>query len=277
MTTLALLLDIDRIGQLVHVVAGAREVLAEGRARGLDGLDDPLGELAVLEADGELGRDLVPEAGGHLLVDALVAEDGGALLLGGDEEEHAVAQRGLGHAQALEGALGHRADLAAVGLRLHVNADLTRGGALRVLDRGDDAVLIELCQKFLLRHHPPPEAPPPPNELPPPPHPPPTLHPPPPLPPPLNPPPPKVPPPPPPQNIGQMQPLHPPHPPRRIIGPTTKMKMRTMKIRNMMSRGAICAEPLPRCVADVGRLRLAGEKFGLMRFPSSLMAASMPS
>src|SRR5262249_744610 len=150
--TRALLLDIDGVRQLVDVVRGAREVLAKVLAGGGDRLDDPLGELAVLEANGQLRGDLVPEAGGHFLVDPFVAEDHEALLLGGDEEKDAVAQRGFGHAEALERALGDGAQVAAGDLWLHVDANLAGGQALRLLNRGNDARLVELCKKLLLIH-----------------------------------------------------------------------------------------------------------------------------
>ena len=69
--------------------------------------------------------------------------------------------RPRGHAEALEGALGHGADVAADRFRLDVNADLAGRGALGVLNGGDDARLIETGKKLLLRHYHPPEAPPP--------------------------------------------------------------------------------------------------------------------
>src|SRR5215211_3104627 len=100
--TTELRLDVEVVRELVDVVRRAREVLAELLARAVDRVDDAIGELSVLEANGQLGGDLVPEPAGHLLVDAVVAEDHEALLLGGDEEEHAVAQIRFGHAQALE-------------------------------------------------------------------------------------------------------------------------------------------------------------------------------
>ena len=68
---------------------------------------------------------------GHFLVDPFVAEDHELLLLGGDEEEHAVAQRGLGHAEALERPLRDVADVAADRLRLDVDADLAGRLAFR--------------------------------------------------------------------------------------------------------------------------------------------------
>src|ERR1043165_4176480 len=228
-----LIRDVDLVRQLVHVVAAAREKLPEMLARGRDCVDDPLGELAVLEADRQLRGDVVPEAGRHFLVDAAVAEDHELVLLGGDEEQHAVARRRLRHAEALERPLRHEAEVAAAGLRLHVYADLARRRLLRRADRLDDARLVELRQELLLIHYQLPPAPPPPNELPPPPHEPPVLQP--PLPPPPNvvPPPPN---PPPPQNIGKMQPLHPPQPPpRRSSGRITKTKTMKRTMRMAMS------------------------------------------
>src|SRR5438876_958125 len=136
--------------------------MAELRAGGGDRLDDAVGELFVLESDGQLRGNLVPETGRHFLVDPFVAEDDEALLLGGDEEEDAGAQRGLGHAETLERLLGDDTNVAADRFRLHVDADLTRRLALRVLNGGHDARLVELFEKLLLRHYHPPEAPPPP-------------------------------------------------------------------------------------------------------------------
>src|SRR6266542_2729040 len=148
--TVLLIRDVDVVGQLVHVVGGAWEVLLQMLARGGERVDDAVGELAVLEADRQLRGDLVPESGRHFLVDAAVAEDHEALLLGGDEEQHAVARRRLGHPQALERPLRHPAQLAAARLRLHVYADLARGGLLRRADRVDNARLVELREKFFL-------------------------------------------------------------------------------------------------------------------------------
>src|SRR3954447_11690473 len=123
----SLLADVDVVGELVHVALGAREVRLELMSRRGDRFDDAFGELAVLESDGQLRRDLIPETGGHFLVDSLVAEDHETVLLGRDEEQHAVAQRRLGHAEALEGALGDVARIAAGRFGLNVNADLARG------------------------------------------------------------------------------------------------------------------------------------------------------
>src|SRR5438105_164856 len=164
-----LLADIDLVREFVDVAFGAREVRLELMTRGGDRFDDAFGELSVLETDGELRRDLVPESGGHLLVNALVAEDDETVLLGCDEEEHAVSKSGFGHAEAFEGALRDIARIAAGGLRLNVDADFARRLAFRCSDRGRDARLIERRDELFLRHHPPP-APPPPKELPPPPH-----------------------------------------------------------------------------------------------------------
>src|ERR1044071_6064587 len=225
MATVLLIRDVDLVGELVDVVGLAREKLLQMLARRRDRVDDPLGELAVLEADGQLRGDLVPEAGRHLLADAAVAEDHEALLLGDDEEQHAVARRRLRHAEALERPLRDEAEVAAARLRLHVHADLARRRVLRGADRLDDALLVEPRQELLLLHYQLPPAPPPPNELPPPPHEPPVPHPPPPPPPK---PPPNVVPPPPPQNSGKMQPLHPPQPPRRNSGRRTTTRRMTM-------------------------------------------------
>src|ERR1051325_5938534 len=214
-------LDVDLVRELVDVAFGSREIRAELDAVVLDCFDDAIGELSSLKTDGQLRGDLVPETARHVLVDAAVAENREALLLAGDEQQHAVAQRGLGHAEALERPLGDIADLA-TRLRLDVHADLAGGLLLRRRNRVDDALLIEQRQEFLLRHHQPPEAPPPPKPPPPPENPPP---PPPQPPPPENPPPPNVIPLPPPgkKNSGK----HPPQPPpprrrRESIGRSTK-------------------------------------------------------
>src|ERR1051325_8266537 len=223
---------VDRLGLEARACRG-REELLQVPPRLRDGVDDSLGEFAVLEADRQLRGDLVPEAGRHFLVDAAVAEGPEALLLGGDEEQHAVARGRLGHAEALERPLGDEAAVAAARLRLHVHADLARGLVLRGADGLDDALLVEPRQELLLIHYQLPPAPPPPNELPPPPHEPPVLHPPPPPPP--KPPPPNVVPPPPPQKNGKMQPLHPPQPPRRSSGRMTKRNTRKRTMRMTMS------------------------------------------
>src|SRR5437763_12266182 len=86
MATVLFVRDIDLVGELVHVVGSAREERLQMLPRRGDGVDDSLGVLAVLEADGQRRGDLVPEPGRHHLVDAAVAEDHEALLLGGDEE-----------------------------------------------------------------------------------------------------------------------------------------------------------------------------------------------
>src|SRR5207247_1464539 len=150
----ALLLgDIDLIRQLVHIARGARKVLLQMLAGGVDRLHDAIGELAVLEADGQLGGSLVPEAGRHFIVDAAIAEDGEAVIFGGDEEQDSVSKSSLGHAQAFEGAFRESSDVGSA-FRLYVDANLARGLRLRVLNRLDDAILIELFQKFFLRHLP---------------------------------------------------------------------------------------------------------------------------
>src|ERR1043165_748738 len=278
MATVLVVGDIDLVGKLVHVVGGAREVRLQMLARRGNRVDDARGELAVLEADRQLRGDLVPESVRHFLVDAFVAEDHEALLLGRDEEQHTVARRRLRHAEALERPLRYPAQLAAGRLRLHVHADLARRLLLRRANRFAASLLIELREKFFLIHYQLPPAPPPPNEPPPPPHDPPVLHPP---PPPLNPPPPNVPPPPPPQNIGRMQPLHPPQPPRRSSGRITQRKMTNRTMRMPISepdgigieeRGAIgCCTC--RCTAPV----FVAAKFGSIFDASASIPAFSPA
>src|ERR1044071_2065324 len=239
--------NVDLVRELVDVIGRARKVRREMFARAGDGFNDAVGEVGALKADRQLCGDRVPEAGGNFFVDALIAEDRELLFFAGDEEEDAVAQRGLRHAEALERALGDIADVAAR-LRLDVHADLARRLLLGRVDRRDDALLIERREKFFLRHHQPPEAPPPPK-LPPPPE----KPPPPPNPPPEN-------PPPPPPNV---MPLPPPgkkksgkHPPQpllrrdsigRITKKTTKRIART-KIGLMSLRWP----PPERCIAGTG-------------------------
>src|SRR3954463_4127312 len=62
-----LLADVDLVRQLVDVVFGAREVGLELLPGGGDRLDDPFREFTILETDGQLRRDLVPELGRNLL------------------------------------------------------------------------------------------------------------------------------------------------------------------------------------------------------------------
>src|SRR5438270_9711336 len=62
-----LLLDVDVVGQFVDVALGAREVRLELMAGRGDRFDDAVGELAILEADGQSRGDLVPETGRHFL------------------------------------------------------------------------------------------------------------------------------------------------------------------------------------------------------------------
>src|SRR6185436_6430164 len=243
--TTVLRLDVDLVREPVDVARGAREVRTELLAGGADRFDDAIGELPSLKAVRQVRGDVVPEAGRHFLVDPAVAEDHEALLVAGDEEQDAVAQRGPGHAEALERPLRHLADLAAR-LRLDVHADLARRLRLRLADRIDDTRLFEPGQELVLRHHQPPDAPPPPK-LPPPPE----KPPPPPKPPPENPPPPPnvIPLPPPPpgkKNSGQQ----PPQPlrlrPRASIGTMTK---NTMKRMNSTTSGLTSLPPCcpPRC------------------------------
>src|SRR6185503_16765060 len=78
-----LLADVDVVGQFVDVALSAREVRLELLPGRGDRFDDPLGELAILETDGQHRGDLVPETGGHFLVDSLVAEDHEVVFLGG--------------------------------------------------------------------------------------------------------------------------------------------------------------------------------------------------
>src|SRR4051794_2609056 len=68
-----LLADVDVVGQLVDVAFGAREIRLELMSGRGDRFNDAFGELAVFESDGQLRRDLIPEAGGHFLIDSLVA------------------------------------------------------------------------------------------------------------------------------------------------------------------------------------------------------------
>src|SRR4051794_1521949 len=103
----------DVVGQLVDVIRRAWEELGEMLPGFFDGVDDAFGEHAVLEADRQLRRDLVPETGGHFLVDPFVAEDDELLFFGCDEEKHAVAEHRLGHAEPFESALGDGAEIAA--------------------------------------------------------------------------------------------------------------------------------------------------------------------
>src|SRR5438874_890729 len=95
-------------------------------AGGLDRLDDSVCEFAVLESNRQLRGDLVPETGRHLLIDSTIAEDRETIFFRGDEEQDAVAQRGLCHAETLEGELGELADVGSR-FRLHVDADLAGG------------------------------------------------------------------------------------------------------------------------------------------------------
>src|ERR1700726_4205813 len=83
--------DVDVIAQFVRVARGVRKVCLQMLAGGFDGLDDAVGELAILEPRREARNDTVPEVLRHLLVDAAVSEDDEALLFRGDEEKHAVA------------------------------------------------------------------------------------------------------------------------------------------------------------------------------------------
>src|SRR5216684_2748510 len=119
----SLLADVDLVRQLVDVVRGPREVRFELMPCRGDRFHDAVGELAVLEMDGQLGRDLIPKAGGNLLIDSLVAEDHEAALLGGDEEEHAIAKSGLGHAEALERPLRDEPGIAAFHYRLDMDTN----------------------------------------------------------------------------------------------------------------------------------------------------------
>src|SRR4051794_25881013 len=62
-------LDIDLVGQLVHVVRRARKVAAEIFARRVDRVDDPFGELTCLETNRQLRRHIIPESGRYFFVD----------------------------------------------------------------------------------------------------------------------------------------------------------------------------------------------------------------
>src|SRR4051812_29675075 len=119
----SLLADIDLVGELVHVTLGTREVRLELQAGSGDRFDDAVGELPILESDGQLCRDFIPETGGHFLVDYLVAEDHETILLGCDEKQHAIAQGCFGHPEAFERALRDVPRVAAGRLRLDVDAD----------------------------------------------------------------------------------------------------------------------------------------------------------
>src|SRR3954468_17574111 len=114
----SLLGDVDVVGQFVDVALGAREVRFELMSGRGDRFDDAFGELAVLESDGQLRRDLIPETGGHFVIDSLVAKDDETVLLGCDKEKHAVAQRRFRHAEAFERALRDIARVAAGRFRL---------------------------------------------------------------------------------------------------------------------------------------------------------------
>src|SRR5207245_1392562 len=67
--------DVDLIGEFVHVAGRSRKVLFQMLSRGVDRLDDSVGELAILESDREHRGDFVPEPGGNFLVDPTVPED----------------------------------------------------------------------------------------------------------------------------------------------------------------------------------------------------------
>src|SRR6266849_9959544 len=138
-----LIADVDFVGELVDIVLGARKVFRQMPACFADGLDDSVGELAVLETGSQARCDVIPEPRRHLLVDAAVAEDGEPLLFGSDEQQYAVAQLRARHAQALEGALGGFANVIAP-LGLDVDADFARRLFLGAADGVDDARLIEL-------------------------------------------------------------------------------------------------------------------------------------
>src|SRR5436190_11737722 len=119
------LLGADFIRQLVDIAFAARKELSQMIAGGGDRFDNPVGELAVLESDGQLRGDVIPEAFRDFLIDAAVAEDHELTRLASDEKQHAVAQIGLGHAEALESFLGEHADVG-TGAALHVDANLSR-------------------------------------------------------------------------------------------------------------------------------------------------------
>src|SRR5688500_16955823 len=67
--------DVDLVRELVAVVCRAREVGLELVTCAVDRVDDAIGEFSCLEADGQLRRDLVPEASRHLLIETAVTED----------------------------------------------------------------------------------------------------------------------------------------------------------------------------------------------------------
>src|SRR2546428_4880729 len=123
MMTVLFVADVDFIGQFVHVARSSREVLLEMLAGGADRLDDSVGELPVLETNRQLCSDFIPESGGNFLVDSSIAEDDELPRLGGDEKQHAIAQAGFGHTEALECALGEHAEIGA-DTRLHMHANL---------------------------------------------------------------------------------------------------------------------------------------------------------
>src|SRR5688572_9475344 len=152
MTTVKLVLDVDVVGELVDVRDRTREELAELFAGALDRFDDAIGELSMLKAERQFRRDLIPESGRHFVVDAFVAEDHETLLLAGDEEQHAGAEIGPGHAETFKGALGDVADVA-MRARLNVHANLAGRSPLRGPDRVHDLLPVERRKKLFLMHH----------------------------------------------------------------------------------------------------------------------------
>ena len=151
--TFPMLPDADLVRQLVHV-SGPLEGVVTGEALPylVDRVDHPAGELSVAERVGHVRRDVLPERRTDFLVNSGVPDHGELLLLRREKDENSVPERRLRHPKALEGPLGDEPDVAAVAVRLDVDADLARAGALRRLNRLDDGVPIDGFEKVALIH-----------------------------------------------------------------------------------------------------------------------------
>ncbi len=141
------------VRQLVAIRLLPREVLRQQVTRTSDRLDECVGKLLALEMATHRLHESFPKFGPTFLMHSLIAHDRKLLRARRDEDENAIALAGPRHTELLE-LLAPRAYRVGHFAALNENADLARSRRFRRGDRPNDAVVLQLSDKFFRAHTP---------------------------------------------------------------------------------------------------------------------------